>query len=158
MKKLNLVSVVLLVVFIFSACGNKDKENAMKYLSKYNDFVKSAEFKNMLTSVGDAAIISGASGEKKFDDKKFTESYTKSLNAKDEEFSKNAGFKDSKEAAAVVTKLKDEKEIKDLTDQIEKNVKATTDAVIKDIEKKVEAMSKEIEKKVEESNNEDGEE
>ncbi|MBN1634576.1 MAG: hypothetical protein JW917_10450 [Ignavibacteria bacterium] len=149
-KILLAVFVVALLIGGLMSCGSKDTDNAVKYLTKISEFIASQDFKTSVSGLVDGAIVESTEGEKNFDNAKFSEDFNKILDSKSDEIAKSVGFKDSKDATAIIDKVKDQPVVKDLFEKYDESVKKIRTDMEKEGNTKVEEMKKALEETVKE--------
>ena len=102
----------------------------MNYLTKSNEFVRSQDFKTLLTTAGLNSTTTNADGQKIFDENKYAQNYIKALENKFDEIAKITGFRGFLEADSSVRNLMNDKEVKSLSDLFNTNIKIISGEII----------------------------
>jgi|FrelakmetLWP11LW_1041352.scaffolds.fasta_scaffold70242_1 hypothetical protein len=118
-KLFTLILVALISISIY-ACGPKsEKDRVVSYLGKIKTYITSEEYKKLASGLIDASIAPDSTGGKIFNSMMFNESLGKEIEKKDAEFISTTGFKDREEIGKAMEKLKEDKDIMNITREID---------------------------------------
>jgi hypothetical protein len=118
-KLFTLIAVALISISIL-ACGQKsEKDRVVSYLGKIKTYITSDDYKKLASGLIDASITPDTAGGKIFNTMMFNESLGKEIEKIDAEFISKSGFKDREEIGKTIEKLKDDKDIMNITREID---------------------------------------
>jgi hypothetical protein len=122
MKISKLITLLVLALISVSiiACGPKsEKDRVFSYLGKIKSYITSDDYKKLASGLIDASITPDSAGGKIFNSMMFNESLGKEIEKKDAEFISSTGFKDREEIGKAMEKLKEDKDIMNITREID---------------------------------------